>query len=1782
MDLTRSSAPKSRTNANAIHKNRQRGNSAVNQAVIESLEARQLMSTNVLNYRDGQLGTNTTETTLSPANVKTGSFGKLYTTALDGNVYAEPLLVNAETITAGVNTTAGAAGTYNVVYAETENDSIYAINSVTGAILWKRSFLNTTGTGTTTGTDINNPLSATTITTPTNSDAGSADISPVYGITGTPVIDLANNRMYVVPFTKEMVNSTTTFVLRIHAINLSDGTDQVTPYQIGSTTGTNNNTTSIYVYGSGDGSVTDPYNNTGKSVVQFNALRQNQRSSLALVNGVLFISFASHGDDFPYHGWVTSWNVANLTTSGFVLNGVFCTSPNGGGAGVWGGGGGLQFDPDEANTFYLETGNGFGQGSGISLNAQGFPNGGAYFEAVVKLVSDTTTSPTNQNTNGWGFKVVDYFIPYNQAPLDNADQDLGSGSPLVLPDSAGIAGHPHLLLAAGKQGVVYVIDRDNMGHYDPQNDHVLNSIPNGTGNNTPPISVIGVLSTPVYYNGTIYYISGYSGAAYSFTLSSTGALIPKSTSAQTAFGYLPGSPTLSSNGNINGIIWQTDRANNELHAYDANSFSTELWNSNQAAGGADAVGSVVKFASPTVADGEVFVGTSNALVVYGLQPPVNGLPTAPTLSSVPISSTSINLTWADPTTTPNTATAYSIEQLISGTWTVLTTAPGGTTSLAIGGLTPLTSYSFRIRGLNGVGYSTYSNISTVTTSVTSAAINFSSGFNGSSAQLAFNGSAAVNGNNLQLTNAGNQAASVFANAPVAVAGFTTSFQFQTTAGTNTADGFTFTLQNSGLKALGSPGGALGYQGITPSVAIKFDLYSNAGEGVDSTGLFTNGTMPTTPSLDMTSSGVNLHSGDPMTAVLSYNGTTLSESVTDTITSAVFSASYPINISAITGATAYAGFTAGTGGQSSNQQILNWTFSPNNTQAPAAPSALSSVVTSATSINLSWTNNATNQTGYLLDRATDAGFTQNLITQTLPGTSTTFTDTAVGLASGGTYYYRIRSTNSAGSSANSNVSSISIPFSPAKATNCVFDSVTSTSITMHWTDNAGATAQGYHILRSVNGGSYTLYTTLPANAPSLPGAYTPEEYDWTDTGCAPGTYYDYHIQCFNVAGYNDFVGGNATTLTTAPSAVTATAAASSVSLSWSAPTGAVNYNLYRGTAAGAESATPLATGITATSYVDSSVTSGNTYYYYVTAVNANTAPINAESAASLEVSASIGTTFVKLSGTPIGTAGSWNNVGNTITNVFDGNFSTFFDPPTNSLTSWVGLDLGYPQNITQIKYAPRAAYESRMVGGQFQVSSTADFSSNVVTLATITTQPVAGAFTTIAVNPGGTYRYVRYVGGTQWMNIAEMEVDGTSTPAPYTKLPGTPIGTPGSWNNNGNTVANAFDGNLTSFFDPPNSNLTNWAGLDLGSPQNIAQIKYAPRAGWEFRMVGGQFQVSSTPDFSSNVVTLYTVTTTPVAGQLTTINVTPGGAYRYVRFVGGTGWVNIAEMEVDGIASAPTYTTFTGLPIGTPISWNNNGDTIAQVFDGNLNTFFDAANSNLTNWVGLDLGSPQTIAEIQYAPRAGFEWRMVGGQFQVSSTPDFSSNVVTLYTIPLAPTAGVLTTIFVNPGAAYRYVRYVGGTGWVNIAEMVVQGIPAAPTYTKLSGTPIGTPTSWKNNGDTIAQVFDGSFSTYYDAPNSSLTNWVGLDLGSPQSIDQIKFAPRASYEWRMVGGEFQVSNTADFSSNVVTIYTITQQPVAGQFTTVPVSPGGLYRYVRYVGGTAWVNIAEMEVDSLSG
>jgi uncharacterized delta-60 repeat protein len=330
-----------------------------------------------------------------------------------------------------------------------------------------------------------------------------------------------------------------------------------------------------------------------------------------------------------------------------------------------------------------------------------------------------------------------------------------------------------------------------------------------------------------------------------------------------------------------------------------------------------------------------------------------------------------------------------------------------------------------------------------------------------------------------------------------------------------------------------------------------------------------------------------------------------------------------------------------------------------------------------------------------------------------------------------------------------------------------------------------------------------------------------------------------------------------------------------------------------------------------------------------------------------------------------------------------------------------------------------------------------------------------------------------------------------------------------------------------------------------------------------------FKVGGTLSFDPTFAASGQVTLPGVDEDPSQLSLDPVG-----RIVVGAGGTGTARILTSGPSSV-TPVVATGTVIGSPGSYLNEGNTAAKAFDGNLSTFYDAAHTS-GDWTGLDLGTAaKPIVQIQYAPRAGWAARMVGGQFQVSSTPDFSSDVQTIYTVTAVPPVGTFTTVAVGDVPADRYVRYIGPDGGsCNVAE--IRFLVAGPT--QLAGTPIGTPGSWSNQGNTFLNALDGNLNTFYDAYAYS-GDWVGLDLGAAEAVTQVRFAPRAGFAGRMVGGEIQASNSADFSSGVVTAYTITSPPPVGTLTTVTLPSLGAYRYWRYLGPAGGeCNIAELEFD----
>ena len=714
-----------------------------------------------------------------------------------------------------------------------------------------------------------------------------------------------------------------------------------------------------------------------------------QPNSLLLLNGIVYIGFGSHGDNGPWHGWILAYNASTLTQTG-----AWCSTPNAAGSGIWMGGTGLAADVPSGKPYgriFTATGNGT-----FDATAPNYTNAMDYGDSIIKL--DLNNGVPTMNANGT--VVGDDFTPHDQADMDNADEDVASGGVILLPDSVGGGGGAHQLVQVGKSGRVFVLNRENLGGYNPNN----------TTDPEQAASVGGLWGAPAYWNGNVY-IWGTSDNLKAFSFAN-GALSanPTSTSNENATTYSP-TPSVSANGTTNGIVWslKTDNYNSQgtaiLYAHDASNVANLLYSSesNEAR---DNPGNSVKFIVPTVINGKVYVGSESQLSVYGL---LNGSTQAATPVITPASqsfSPSVQVKITDSTsgasiyyttdgsqpttgstkyTGPFTLTTTSTVNAIaagtgleqspeaSATYTLTTQAAMPTFNPAPGPYTAVQSVTISTTTSNATIYYTTDGTTPTTantkyggpvsvgvTETLSAiavasglsnspvasgqytfdlgvsSINFASGF--ASGGMNLLGSAKLNGSSLELTDGGGgEAAAAWYQVEANIESFTTDFTFQITPGTNpTADGFTFAIQANNSTAVGPAGGGLGYGPDTPggtggipnSVAVKFDLYSNDGEGTDSTGLYTNGASPTIPAVDMTSSGVNLHSGDPFHVHITYNGTALAMTITDTTTNATFTTNWTVDIPSIVGdVVAYVGFTAGTEGDTAVQNIQTWTFGP---------------------------------------------------------------------------------------------------------------------------------------------------------------------------------------------------------------------------------------------------------------------------------------------------------------------------------------------------------------------------------------------------------------------------------------------------------------------------------------------------------------------------------------------------------------------------------------------------------------------------------------------------------------------------------------------------------------------------------------------------------------------------------------------------------------------------------------------------------------------------------------
>ena len=511
-------------------------------------------------------GLNLSESILTPSNVNTASFGKLFSQAVDGYIYAQPLYVPNVTI---------AGGTHNVIYVATEGDSVYAFDAdsntgTNGGLLWHASLIDTAH-GAASG--------ATTVNIQQDLDSTCTDLVPQVGITSTPVVDPSSGTMYVEVKSKENGN----YIHRLHAIDITTGAEKSPgPVEITAT-----------VAGNGDGGTT----------VSLDGLHHLNRVGLLWLNGAIYIGYASHCDVTPYHGWLLAYDAATFTQTSLLI-----TTPNGTQTsdlgGFWMGGTGVAADSN--GNIFIASGN--GDFDTVNVPAQELG------DTIMKVFN--LGNPT--------LSLLDYFTPYDQSLLDGGDQDVGSGGVILLPDQPGSVTHE--LVQAGKAGTIHLVDRDQMT---AGNLHYCQ----GCGSDTQitqeiqeSIAQNWLFGAPAYFNSTVYFC-GSGDNLKAFPLSN--GLLATSPNEMSGHEFnFPGcSPAVSADGSSNGIIWATDTSTygnagaslgpTVLYAYQAGTL-TMLWNSSET--GTDTAGNATKFATPTIANGKVYIGTQTQLDVYGLHP----------------------------------------------------------------------------------------------------------------------------------------------------------------------------------------------------------------------------------------------------------------------------------------------------------------------------------------------------------------------------------------------------------------------------------------------------------------------------------------------------------------------------------------------------------------------------------------------------------------------------------------------------------------------------------------------------------------------------------------------------------------------------------------------------------------------------------------------------------------------------------------------------------------------------------------------------------------------------------------------------------------------------------------------------------------------------------------------------------------------------------------------------------------------------------------------------------
>ena len=982
--------------------------------------------------------------------------------------------------------------------------------------------------------------------------AGQEDVLPEVSITSTPTIDPATGTMYVVAETQQ---SGSPPYYWLHALDITTGEDKVAPTIVQASIG------------------------SGAIPLRIDAATSQQRPGLVLSNGVVYVGFGSSGDSYPWIGWLVGYDATTLARVT-----VFAGSTSGSqGVGIWSSGEAPPVD-DNGNLF-VSTGNGY------------FSSPGTWGNSILKLSTSGGLAVANPAT--------DTFTPYNQSALGNADLDLASAGMTLLPDSVGTVAHPHLMVASGKDGEVYLLDRDNMGGYQSSyttpNSQIVQWLPNRVGvapitvSNVPLPYVSNSYHSPAYWNGAVYFC-GVKDSCKRFALSG-GLLGTTSASKSVAtFPYPGAQPTISaaSSSATSAVLWavqcnatcNSGGISSVLHAYDASNLATELYNSSQAAGGRDTAAAPVKFPKPTIANGRVFVPTVSEVDVYGLLASNPARLVAPAFSPAPgtyATGQAVTITAAAGATIYYTLDG-SLPTLGSAQYSGPLNVGASTTIKAMavqsGSLSStVATGTFTISSTTQITY-VQSNYATPQAAQASVAVKYPS------AQLPGDLNVVVVGWNdatVTITSVIDSSGNSYAKAvgPTVLPGTATqSIYYAANIVAAAAGANTVTVTFNGA-ATAADVRILEYGGIATS--SPFDIGTGAtGSGT----LVSSGGASTTNANDLII-GANLTTGATAAPGAGFTARMITVPDGDIVEDMTVNAADSYSATATLAASA----------PTIMQMAAFKAAATDVGNLPSAPTSLVATPTGASTATLAW--GAASESGgtiaqYLIERC--AGSSCTSFAQV--GTSTTVTFGDTGLTGSTSYRYRVRAKDTAGKTGPySNLATATTATATVTApTNLAATAAGATQVDLSW---GAASEAGGSVAR------YLIERCQGAACSSFAQVGTATGLTYADTGVSNATSYSYRVRAEDAASHTGPYSNIASAATPAasPSAPTSLAAAAvgatQVNLAWGAATEAggtiSQYLIERCQGAGCSSFVQV--GVASTLGFGDSALSGSTAYSY---------------------------------------------------------------------------------------------------------------------------------------------------------------------------------------------------------------------------------------------------------------------------------------------------------------------------------------------------------------------------------------------------------------------------------------------------------------------------------------------------------------------------------------------------------------------------------------------------------